>query len=518
MLKPEVIREIARVCELKPSCTHREGAKFAQCSHQSFGKVKKIISLESISYECIEIMSDPELLNIFYPKVFARKDRQKRLPNKNRLIETRLKRKGKRKLTWTRLYLEYEAVDPKTAYGMTQFKFLSKQILNEYSASMKQFYNAGEVLFIDYAGMTVTIQEQGKCVRLFIFVAVLGYSKKMFAFATKGMKTRDWLYALQKALEWYGGVTEVVHHDNARALVSGAGVLPTLTESAKHFFKHYAILADTSRVLKSQDNGIAENAVKIVSYNILNVMQDALFTSHNAVNEHLQREIEKLNGTSFQGKNYSRDTLFYKEELPTLRPLPDVEFKYKTHHQLLTVPKTYLIAYSQHFYSVPHKLIGKQVELNVYNDTLIEIFYQHRLIAQHTVSKEIGGVTLISEHMPKAHRYDASKTKDTFLAWGREKGKAVETLIERQYDLTLNSRSRHIGKRCLALQQCCKKVGDDDFLHACEYCIERQQYYPTYVDMVARVRPWELSEHASKKAISHRNIRGAAYFGGHENG
>ena len=364
-------------------------------------------------------MTITKLNSIFYPKLIARNDSQKRQPNKDRIIETRVKRKGKHRITWAMLFIEYEAVDPLTAYRPTQFKYLASQIIKEYKASMKQYYAAGEVLFIDYAGMTITIEEEGKPIRLYVFVAVLGYSKKMFAFATKGMKTRDWLYALQKALEDYGGVTEVVHHDNTRSLVTKSEQLPLLTDAAKHFFKHFRMLADTSRVCKSQDNALGENAVEIITYRVLNLMKDVLFTSQKAVNAHLKREVDKLNAACFQGKDYSRDLLFYKEEKSALRPLPIVEYKYRSHHQLLTVPKTYLIPYNRHHYSVPHKFIGKQVEVCVYNEQFIEILYQHKLIAQHTVSNELDGITITSEHMPKAHRYDASKAKEAFMAWGR---------------------------------------------------------------------------------------------------
>jgi transposase len=90
----------------------------------------------------------------------------------------------------------------------------------------------------------------------------------MFAIATRGMTTGDWLYALRKALENFGGVPEVVHFDNAKSMVSAAGLLPKLTERVLNFFRHYQALADTSRVGMSKDNGLGENAVKIITYRV----------------------------------------------------------------------------------------------------------------------------------------------------------------------------------------------------------------------------------------------------------
>ncbi|KZN60864.1 IS21 family transposase [Pseudoalteromonas luteoviolacea] len=512
MLSCSKIREITRVCELLPDCTQREGASLASCSHQSFGKVRHVVEHHNLTFDEVESLEDSALQRLFYPKIITRKERNKRLPNKERIIETRVKRKGKRRVTWVKLYVEYQEMDPESAYGLTQFTKLGKQILQEYTASMKQFYLPGEALFIDYAGLNVFYREGNKWIKLYVFVAVLGYSKKIFAIATRGMTTGDWLYALRKALEHFGGVPEVIHFDNAKSMVSSAGLLPKLSERVLNFFRHYQTLADTSRVGMSKDNGLGENAVKILTYGVLNLMQDLQFSSLSAVNEHLHRELIILNARKFQSRDYSRDELFIKEEKEKLKTLPQTTFRDLVYFGLVTVTNTYLVGYNNQLYSVPSRFIGQQVELRVYDNKALEIWLDHKCVAQHQLVDEEEGVVILSEHMPPAHRKDAEKTKSSFMKWAKCKGKAVEDVIERQYQLTSNNRSRHIGKRCVVLQKYCEKVGDENFVLACEYALKVGNIYPSFIESVTRAQPWLNDAKGTELKHSKSNVRGPDYY------
>ena len=66
---------------------------------------------------------------------------------------------------------------------------------------MRQVHLAGEKLFIDYAGQTVTIvdPDTGEMRAAHIFVAVLGASNYTYACATAGETQGDWLRGLTQA-------------------------------------------------------------------------------------------------------------------------------------------------------------------------------------------------------------------------------------------------------------------------------------------------------------------------------
>lgn len=117
----------------------------------------------------------------------------------------------------------------------------------------------------------------------------LGFSKKLFAFATHDMTSNRWLQGLANALQYYGGVPEVVTFDNAKAMVFKAGRLANLNDNAAAFAKHYQCICDISHVGTPTDNGNAESAVKFITQRILVPMKrDLTFFSQKEVNQYLR--------------------------------------------------------------------------------------------------------------------------------------------------------------------------------------------------------------------------------------
>ena len=75
-----------------------------------------------------------------------------------------------------------------------------------------------------------------------IFVAAMGVSGYCFclATATATQTARDWLGATAQALNFYGGVPQLIIRDNPRALVTKADrYKPLLTDSVQDFARHY---------------------------------------------------------------------------------------------------------------------------------------------------------------------------------------------------------------------------------------------------------------------------------------
>ena len=164
---------------------------------------------------------------------------------------------------------------------------------------MRQHHVAGEHMYIDYAGTQVFYKEKGEKVWVKVFVAVLGASKKIFAFATEGEKTVHWIEGMTKAVEYYGGNTETVTMDNAKALVSEPGLTANLVDNVMFWAEHYGCLINTCRVGHPQDKSLVELGVKFIKQRILVPMLDMTFFSLEELNLHISREVEKLNCEHF---------------------------------------------------------------------------------------------------------------------------------------------------------------------------------------------------------------------------
>jgi transposase len=80
---------------------------------------------------------------------------------------------------------------------------------------LRQEHTAGEKLFVDYAGATISIHDpQGGPERqAAIFVAVLGASNYTYAEATESQELENWIGSHIRTFEFLGGVPKLVIPD-----------------------------------------------------------------------------------------------------------------------------------------------------------------------------------------------------------------------------------------------------------------------------------------------------------------
>src|SRR5258705_13573405 len=87
---------------------------------------------------------------------------------------------------------------------------------------MRQTHDAGERMFVDYAGDGVPViidRLTGELRKAQIFVAVLGASRFTFAHASWTQALPDWLDAHIRALEVIGGVPHLLVPDHTKPAV-----------------------------------------------------------------------------------------------------------------------------------------------------------------------------------------------------------------------------------------------------------------------------------------------------------
>ena len=120
-----------------------------------------------------------------------------------------------RQQTLIQLWEEYRASSPADAYRYSQFTHYYRDYVKSIDVSMRQYYQPGEVCFVDFAGKRIawTDEKTGETRWAEIFVGVLGYSQLVFAIALRSQKLEDWLLAHQKMFSYYGGVTQLVVPD-----------------------------------------------------------------------------------------------------------------------------------------------------------------------------------------------------------------------------------------------------------------------------------------------------------------
>ena len=134
---------------------------------------------------------------------------------------------------------------------------------------MRQVHNAGDKLFVDYAGQTMPVVSSysGKLRFAPIFVAVLGVSNYTNAEATWSQSLPDWFASHVRVFEFLGGTPFMVVPDNWRCGVSKVCRYESeLNPCYQQLAAHYVVPA---LPYKPKDKSKAEVGVQIVERWIL---------------------------------------------------------------------------------------------------------------------------------------------------------------------------------------------------------------------------------------------------------
>ena len=158
-------------------------------------------------------------------------------------------------VTLALLWQEYKAEHPE-GLQYSQFCERYRAWRQRLDIVMRQTHRAGEKLFVDYAGHSVSVVDPttGEQRKAQIFVAVLGASNYTFAEATWTQALPDWCASHVRALRFFHGVPELVVPDNLASAVTRPhrfepDAHPTYTDLAEHY--GFAILP--ARVRRPRD-------------------------------------------------------------------------------------------------------------------------------------------------------------------------------------------------------------------------------------------------------------------------
>ena len=497
MLKPHNLRYLLWLLYHCKDQSNRMIALAANCSHPTVAKLRQILRRVNLSWDEVTEKKDSELKALLYHK--GKSHHNDKVDPDYQAISQQFNLPKKHRKTLAMLFKEYQLRFGSHAYGKTIFYEKVRTYLKSQHVVMKQHYLPAEIMCIDYAGTKLKYNENGQTRNLNVFVACLGYSKKIFAFATPNMKSESWVHALVKAFDYFGGVPDTIQFDNAKAMVKQSGRLALFHQNVQLLSLYYHFFCDTSRVGTPTDNAVAENAVKIVNAILVQMRADLIFFSISEVNDYLRKAVEDtINTRPFQKLHTTRNELFIIEQ-PKLKPLPSVPYEPVMAHKELKVPSTYLIPYKGHEYSVPHAFAHKQVTLRVTIDELI-VFHDGKEIARHTLNEQQGSFTRLPEHMKPEHLAEQRKSLPSFLAWAKGVGEDAEKIVRKQYAPFQSEHARRAGKQCLVLQALCKNVGHDSFNKACHFGLSRKLYSPDSIEEIINTKAYE-----QEFDISHAN-------------
>ena len=147
----------------------------------------------------------------------------------------------------------------------------------------------------------------------------------------------------------------------------------------KSAYYTYGTVVIPARVRKPKDKAKVETGVQIVERWILARLRIRQFFSLRQLNQAIAQLLEDLNNKPFQKLPGTRKSAFESIDRPALNPLPCQPYQF-AEWKKATVNVDYHIDGERHYYSVPHTLIKKKIDVRITNNT-IECFYKSKRVA-----------------------------------------------------------------------------------------------------------------------------------------
>ena len=505
------MRKTKEVFRLKFDCrlSNRKIAESCLIARSTVAEYLSRFQQAALSWPLPEAMDDARLEELLFPSTPLASDIERPLPDWL-YIHNELRRKG---VTLSLLWQEHKAQHP-AGYQYSQFCYCYRQWAKKIDPVMRQEHRAGEKLFVDYAGMTISVYDRqaAKTQEAQVFVAVLGASNYSYAEATWTQSLPDWITSHVRAFAYLSGVPQIVVPDNLKTGITKACYYePDINPTYLDMANHYGTVVIPTRVRKPKDKAKVETGVQIVERWILARIRDRQFFGLHQLNQTISILLEELNQKPFQKLPGSRKSLFEDLDRPALKPLPVCPYQY-AEWKKVRVHIDYHIEVERHYYSVPHQLITKQIDVRI-TPAAIECFYKNKRVASHIRSYRQGHHTTVKEHMPKSHQKWAEWTPQRFIHWAEKVGPQTAQLIES----ILNSRSvpQQGFRSCLGVLRLAKSYGDQRLEAACKRAVAIGGKSYRSVESILKhnldQKPLP-DETAAVTPISHINIRGAHYY------
>ncbi len=239
----------------------------------------------------------------------------------------------------------------------------------------------GKQLQIDFGETRVAIGDA--LVRVHLFVATLGYSRRPFVQAFRHERQSAWFDGMEGAFRRFGGVPQEVLFDNPRALVEhhDAATREVRFNDRLHAFARYwGFRPRACAPYRARTKGKDERGVGYVKHNAI---AGHLFTSWAAFEAHLEWWMREIADVRTHGTTGEVPLVrFQREEASALQPLDGRPPFCQVRELVRRVQADCAIEVDSNSYSVPWRLIGESVQV-VVADGRVRIHHGKEEVAVH---------------------------------------------------------------------------------------------------------------------------------------
>jgi transposase len=241
---------------------------------------------------------------------------------------------------------------------------LRRELAAEVLATVRFETPPGRQLQIDFGERGVRIGDE--TVRVHLFVATLGYSRRVYVRAFQHQRQSAWLDGIEGAFGHFGGVPAELLFDNAKALVDRHDPVTrevTFNERLHAFARYWGVRPVACAPYRARTKGKDERGVGYVKGNAL---AGRSFASWSALEAHLAWWMREVADVRVHGTTGEVPIVrFERDEAATLRPLNGRPPFRQLRELVRRVQNDSCVDVDTNHYSVPWRLIGSEVSVIV---------------------------------------------------------------------------------------------------------------------------------------------------------
>lgn len=291
----------------------------------------------------------------------------------------------------------------------------------------------GDVVQIDFGYVGKLMDPATRTLRkTWVFVAVLGCSRFMWAKLVFDQKVETWLQLHVDLIEALGGVPHTFVPDNLKAAVIKAAFTASdttaLNRSYRELARHYGFMVDPTPPYSPQKKGKVESGVKYLKNSVLQARdgQDVM---------EVQRLLDLFLDSDANVRMHGTTQRIPAEELaletPLFHPLPSVRYEPIVWRQAKVLADTH-VQFDKRLYSVPWRLVGQQVWVRATQQS-VWIYADDERVATHS-REDDGHRSTIDAHLPEGRRDLRHRSRKHWETRGDALGEEVGALVRALFD------------------------------------------------------------------------------------
>jgi transposase len=258
---------------------------------------------------------------------------------------------------------------------------LRRELTAEARATVRFETPPGRQMQIDFGERRIFIDDTKE--KVFLFVATLGFSRRLHVRAFQHERQESWFNGLESAFRSFGGITEEILFDNARALVERHDFCTReIVFNAKlhAFAKHWGFRPRACAPYRARTKGKDERGVGYVKKNAI---AGRRFVSWSALEAHLEAWTRDVADARVHG---TTDEIplerFLRDEAKALRSIDGLSPFHTTRELIRRVHADCSVEVESNAYSVPWRLIGESVRVAV-TGGIVRIWHGAHEVAVH---------------------------------------------------------------------------------------------------------------------------------------